>query len=579
MANELVSLFPRPNGDKREVKVWQGVVEAWDGATGENTIRVAGGVLLNINALKAGSATLAVGDVVNLLSVGGQWILLGNVTTPGDPGTVPTWPADITALGDQVETINTVTIPAVQNDVTIVQGDVIELGTDVATAQTTANNAATAASNAQTTADSAATAASAAQTAAANAQSAADAAQADADAAATAAAAAQAEVDAILPITETKISDNAITTPKINTGAITAAKIAADAVTASKILAGSITGDRLTAGTITATQLAAGAVTAAKIAAGTITANELATGAVTADEIAAGAITASKLSADAITGKTITGGLWRTATSGKRVEVDTANQVRFYSGIANEDFPGILEASVVDTQYASTRISSPVVNGSPQGLFILGSRSDTNSSTAFLYSDEIQLNGLNTSMLFSDSGQVQLDAAEEMYLTSTLGGIRVEGAHLKFNDDDVAITGPACRAYLSSVQTTVSGTYLNLTNWTFELSGGISYAGGVFTLPKTGQYMVSAGIAFASGGTGSTAGIRWAQLFRGSTSLALGTTNASSTGNVAQASFAREISATAGDGVILKAFQDSAANRALVVGASFTYIQIKYVGP
>lgn len=160
----------------------QGVVEAWNNSTGANTVRVAGGQLLNVAALTAESANLKTGDVVALLSAGNRWFLLGKVTTPGDPGTVPTWNADITALTGQVDTIQTVTIPAVQNDVTIVQGDVVELNTvTVPAVQATATAA----------------------------QSAADAAQADATSAL-----------GKFPIAATDISDGAISTPKLAADAI-----------------------------------------------------------------------------------------------------------------------------------------------------------------------------------------------------------------------------------------------------------------------------------------------------------------------------------------------------------------------
>lgn len=81
-------------------------------------------------------------------------------------------------------------------------------------------------------------------------------------------------------ITETQISNNAISTPKLAAGAVTTAKIEAGAVTAD--------------------QIAANAVTAGKIAANAVTAGSIAADAVTAGTIAAGAITASKLSANAI---------------------------------------------------------------------------------------------------------------------------------------------------------------------------------------------------------------------------------------------------------------------------------------
>lgn len=182
MPNDLASLFVQPGDDATPAEVRQGVVESWDQATGENTVRVAGGVVLNIPAQKAGAAALKVGDVVTLLVAGNKYFILGAATAPGDPGTVPTWTPDISALSGQVDTIQTVTIPAVQNDVTVVQGDVVELNTVTVPAVQAAADAA---------------------------QSTADAAQADATAAL-----------GKFPITETDISDGAISTPKLSANAI-----------------------------------------------------------------------------------------------------------------------------------------------------------------------------------------------------------------------------------------------------------------------------------------------------------------------------------------------------------------------
>lgn len=128
MTSDLTTLF-QPGDDPASIAIRQGVVESWDPDTAANTIRVAGGQLLNVPVLVGETVALAEGDVVALLTTGDRWFLLGKVTDPGDPGTVPTWTADITALTGQVDTIQTVTIPAVQNDVVIVQGDVVELNT------------------------------------------------------------------------------------------------------------------------------------------------------------------------------------------------------------------------------------------------------------------------------------------------------------------------------------------------------------------------------------------------------------------------------------------------------------------
>ncbi|GAA2817536.1 alanine-zipper protein [Kribbella solani] len=479
----------------------QGTVESWDGATGNNVLRVAGGQLLNVPSLTAESASLQAGDVVNLLSAGNKWFLLGKVTTPGDPGTVPTWTADISALTGQVDTIQTVTIPAVQGDVTVVQGQVTDLGSDVTAAQTAADNAASAAADAVSTA-------STAQTTATNAQTAADAAQADVDAlTGTTLPALQAQVDGILPITETDISDDAITTPKIAAGAITAAEIAALAVTTSA--------------------LAANAVTAAKIAAGTITATELAAGAVTAAKIAAGTITGDKLSATAIDGKTITGSLIRTAASGQRIELNSSqDKVLFYSGEPTEDFPGSIYADVVGVggTAAGTYINSPVVSGSPASQLILGSRSDTNSSTSFLYSDQIQLNGLNSQIAIGVGNQIQLEAADEVFITSDSSGIQVEGTYLTFNGGNVAVGSPFWLGYLSSAPAVpAASTLTTLTGWTTIENDGIPNVGtGVFTIPAGGGglYRIS-GQLWWSPFNGAVSGTRLTQAVKTSGSAAV----------------------------------------------------------
>lgn len=645
--NDLISLF-RPSDDTPAVQVRQGVVDSWDAATGDNTIRVAGGVLLNVPALKAGSATLAAGDVVNLLSVGNQWFLLGNVTTPGDPGTVPTWNVDITALTGQVDTIQTVTIPAVQGDVTIVQGQVIDLGTDVVTAQSTADTAqstatgaASAASTAQGTANSAASAASAAASAAATAQAGVDGLQTDLDAAEAdvaavtadvatltgttipglqsdidanaadittltgttlpglssdlsaaqsditglqsdlgtaqtditaaqaAADAAQATADGILPIGTTDISNSAITTPKIAANAITATEIATDAVVAGKIQAGAITTAKLAAGAVTTTELGAGAVTAIKIAADTITAaqiaasaitaselaanavtagkiaagtivaadiaadtitatqiaasaitsSELAAGAVvagkiaagtivaadiaastitaakiaagtiTATEISAGAITAAKLDAAAITGKTITGGLFRTAASGQRIEIDSAtatNLMNFYSGAASETAPGFIKSDVVSGG-AYTKIGSPELSGGPGGVASLNLQkiASTGITTASL--DAVNVD-LNATQLVNLSGQEVDISAIDIVATGTF----------TVNGDDVMVVGGNPQPVLSFSATDIT----SISSTSFI--PGTPVVGIAFTAPDTGKvyivvsgHMASAGIANA----------------------------------------------------------------------------------
>lgn len=118
--SSLVALFQ--SGDAAAtVQLRQGVVEAWNASTGDNTVRVAGGQLLNVAALTSESASLKVGDVVAILASEDRAMVLGKVTTPGDPGTVPTWETDIDALAPLTD-LATVTTGTTVTGATLANG-------------------------------------------------------------------------------------------------------------------------------------------------------------------------------------------------------------------------------------------------------------------------------------------------------------------------------------------------------------------------------------------------------------------------------------------------------------------------
>jgi hypothetical protein len=63
---------------------------------------------------------------------------------------------------------------------------------------------------------------------------------------------------------------------------------------------------------------------------------------------------------------TITGGTFRTSSSGQRVELSSADDIKFYSGSSNETQPGsvsALFATINGTTFAWTQVSSPEVSG------------------------------------------------------------------------------------------------------------------------------------------------------------------------------------------------------------------------
>lgn len=96
--DDVVPLYDDAPDAPPAMSLRQGIVQSWNSSTGENSVQVAGGTLVNIPFLTSEAANLVAGDVVEVLAAGDQWLVMGKVTTPGDPGTVPSWTGDITAL-------------------------------------------------------------------------------------------------------------------------------------------------------------------------------------------------------------------------------------------------------------------------------------------------------------------------------------------------------------------------------------------------------------------------------------------------------------------------------------------------
>jgi hypothetical protein len=102
-SDDTSTLFESDPNQPPPLALRQGTVQSWNADTGENEVQYGGGVLANLPALASESASLAAGDVVSLLVTNDRVLVLGKVITPGDPGTVPTWNADITALTPLVD--------------------------------------------------------------------------------------------------------------------------------------------------------------------------------------------------------------------------------------------------------------------------------------------------------------------------------------------------------------------------------------------------------------------------------------------------------------------------------------------
>ena len=83
VSDDTAALFDKPGPG---VRFRQGTVTAWDPATGQNTVDVAGGTLTDVPILNTGEAiALKAGHVVGLLGQGMTWFIIGRITPASDP--------------------------------------------------------------------------------------------------------------------------------------------------------------------------------------------------------------------------------------------------------------------------------------------------------------------------------------------------------------------------------------------------------------------------------------------------------------------------------------------------------------
>src|SRR5690625_2129536 len=157
----------------------------------------------------------------------------------------------------------------------------------------------------------------------------------------------QDELDDILPITEAKISDNAISAPKLQANSVIAGKIATDAVTANTIAANAITYNKIRAGAVVAGKLAADSVAANNIQTDAVTANKIRAGAVVAGKLAADSVAANNIQTDAVTANKILAGAITTGKIGANAV--TANKIDVDDLVGSTAWIGALTAGIIDT--------------------------------------------------------------------------------------------------------------------------------------------------------------------------------------------------------------------------------------
>jgi hypothetical protein len=148
-------------------------------------------------------------------------------------------------------------------------------------------------------------------------------------------------------ITETQISDNAISTPKLAAGSVIAGKLAVGAVEAGNIATGAIVADHISANAITAGKIATNAVTADKIVAGAVSAAKMSVSNLSAISANLGTVTAGTINGININGSVITGSTLQTAASGARIVIGTDNALKVFnsSGVQVATFGSPLSVS------------------------------------------------------------------------------------------------------------------------------------------------------------------------------------------------------------------------------------------
>lgn len=124
-----------------------------------------------------------------------------------------------------------------------------------------------------------------------------------------------------------------------------------------------------------------------------------------------------------------------------------------------------------------------------------------------------------------------------------------------------------------------TGTATTVTTWTKisdRVNANFNATTGVFTAPVTGQYLVSAGVTFASGMVGGAGIACKVQIVANGVTLAAPAVQVPATTSVAVAAVATAVaSLTAGQTIVVQAFQNSGSSVLLAVGSAYNnYISI-----
>lgn len=149
------------------------------------------------------------------------------------------------------------------------------------------------------------------------------------------------------PITETDISNNAITTPKLITNAVNADKIIANSIYADEITSNAVNTDELNANSVNVDKITTNSVAADEITSNAVNTDELNTNSVNADEIVTNAVNADEIISNSVSTDELT-------TNAVYAENIVANQINTNHIVANAVTSDEIEANAINAKHTIT---------------------------------------------------------------------------------------------------------------------------------------------------------------------------------------------------------------------------------
>lgn len=239
----------------------------------------------------------------------------------------------------------------------------------------------------------------------------------------------------------------------------------------------------------------------------------------------------------------------------------TSGQAIVSTGASTAPAWGAIGYNALPVQIPNSLIGN--VSGSTQAPGVVGMPSCASNTNALIYTNGAGFTcntNINASTLggqtFASPGTIGSGVAS----TGAFTTLNASGNDALFYQDNNAQSIPNAAATTVTTWTKVSD----------RVNANFNASTGVFTAPATGQYLVSAGLTFASGMTGGSTIAISTRIIANGVTLAANPVQVPATTTVAISSTVTAIaSLTAGQTIVIQAFQNSGAAVSLAVGSAF----------